>query len=208
MTLQRTLGKFVRTPRTGDVGERCELCGASLGRDHGHVADVEKRTLACACRPCALLFTREGAGSTKWRTVPDRHRHDPSFALSAGQWATLGIPVSMAFFFKSTTIHRWVAVYPSPAGPVESLLALDAWESIARESSLVSDLAPDLEAILVVAGREDYECMLVPIHACYALIGSVRKTWRGVDGGDEARAAIAERIRTLRARCEGESEAT
>jgi hypothetical protein len=44
--------------------------------------------------------------------------------------------------------------------------------------------------------------MLVPIHACYALVGHVRQHWRGLGGGDDARVAIAEHMGTLRQRCE------
>src|SRR2546425_2126783 len=35
---------------------RCELCGAEVTPDHGHVVNVPRRTLLCVCRPCYLLF--------------------------------------------------------------------------------------------------------------------------------------------------------
>ena len=38
--------------------------------------------------------------------------------------------------------------------------------------------------------REPRECLLVPIDACYRLVGLVRMHWRGFDGGSEAWAAI------------------
>ncbi|MDQ6838407.1 MAG: DUF5947 family protein, partial [Actinomycetota bacterium] len=34
------------------------------------------------------------------------------------------------------------------------------------------------------------ECYLVPIDACYDLVGRLRRLWRGFDGGSEARAAL------------------
>jgi hypothetical protein len=201
MTALRALQPFVaRRSRHG--GQRCELCSAVLTADHPHLADVEWRALVCACRACALLFGGTGAAKGKLRAVPDRYRRDPSFALTDAQWDALGIPVSMAFFFKSSTAKGWTAVYPSPAGPVESLLRLEAWEPIASGTSLVDGIEPDVEALLVTSSGDRYECMLVPIHECYALVGHVRRRWRGLDGGDEARAAVAEHLGALRARCE------
>src|SRR5205085_5264261 len=66
-----------RAPR----GARCELCSGPLDVDHPHLADVEKRALACACRACAILFTGAGAANGRWRTVPNRYRMDPAFSL-------------------------------------------------------------------------------------------------------------------------------
>jgi Family of unknown function (DUF5947) len=55
-------------------------------------------------------------------------------------------------------------------------------------------LADDVEALLVRAPDLDHEagCFLVPIDACYELAGRLRTVWRGFDGGQDARAAIAE----------------
>jgi hypothetical protein len=203
MTLLRALEPFVARQRRGG-GQRCELCSALVENEHPHLADVERRVLVCACRACALLFTGPGAAAGRFRTVPDRYRLDPSFALDDAQWDALGIPVAMAFFFKSSSARAWTAVYPSPAGPVESLLRLEAWEAIASGTTLVEGIEPDVEALLVTAksgGDGGYECMLVPIHACYALVGEVRRRWRGLDGGEEARSAVAAHLGALRARC-------
>lgn len=203
MTLRSVLQPFVAPGRARRAGRSCELCGAPVGAEHSHVADVEARAFLCACRGCGLLFTRAGSAGGRLRTVPDRHVYEASFALTDAEWEALGIPVSMAFFFKSSVAERWSAVYPSPAGPVESLLRLDAWSSIASRTSLANLAEPDVEALLVAAnGGVGYECMLVPIHACYALVGHVRRRWRGLDGGEEAHRAIADHFGTLRARCE------
>ena len=34
------------------------------------------------------------------------------------------------------------------------------------------------------------ECFLVPIDACYELVGQLRRLWRGFDGGQEAHDAL------------------
>ena len=43
--------------------------------------------------------------------------------LTDAQWDGLFIPINMAFFFHSTPAGRIVALYPSPAGPMESTSA-------------------------------------------------------------------------------------
>jgi hypothetical protein len=40
----------------------------------------------------------------------------------------------------------------------------------------------------------------VPIDACYELVGTMRKTWRGFDGGQEARTAMEDFFARVRAR--------
>ena len=41
----------------GNPEEHCEFCATGIPSEHGHVADLEQSSLACACRACYLLFT-------------------------------------------------------------------------------------------------------------------------------------------------------
>src|SRR5690606_13062507 len=134
----------------------------------GHVVELESRRMLCACRPCALLFTEHGAGGGRYRTVPERVRVDPGFTL---EWERLGVPVGLAFFFFSSSLKQWVALYPSPAGATEAELPDGALESFSREP-LALALEPDVEALLVrrPRGAQTTECFLAPIDACYALV--------------------------------------
>jgi Family of unknown function (DUF5947) len=181
-------------------GEACEMCNADIGEEHSHVVNIDSRSLLCTCRPCYLLFTHEGAGRGTYRAVPDRYLTDPGFVLSEGRWEELQVPVAMAFFFYNSVLGRIVAQYPSPAGATESLLDLGAWESIAAENPLAAALIPDVEALIVRRGRDRNDYYLVPIDACYELVGRVRMHWSGFDGGAEARADIEEFFDLLRAR--------
>jgi len=181
--------------------ERCELCGERLGSEHAHMVDLEHRTLACACRACALLFTRP---SGRYRTVPDRVCHDPSAPLTEPEWAELQIPVSIAFFFVNSALGRVIASYPSPAGVTECELDLAAWDRLAAAHPLLRAPAPDVEAILVAGGgpREDgdIETFLVPIDVCYSLAGALRLEWHGFDGGAEVKRILADLLAGLRQR--------
>jgi hypothetical protein len=167
------------------------MCTAPVPPEHGHLVDVEARSLKCACRAWWLLFTQDGAAQGRFRTVPDRYLHDPDLQLTDAQWDSLQVPVGMAFFFRQGDVDAPVAFYPSPAGATESLLNLETWGELAELSPLIGALEPDVEALLV--RRHDdgtYVCHLVPIDACYELVGRVRMTWKGFDGGEEAWAAI------------------
>ncbi len=172
--------------------ERCEMCAADIGEQHQHVVDLVGRGLMCTCRPCYLLFTAEGA-ELRYRAVPDRYRSLPDFALFAGQWDELEIPVGLAFFFTNSVQGRTVAFYPGPAGATESELPLGAWDRIVDANPVLGSLAPDVEALIVRMpdrSRPAAEAHLVPIDRCYELVGLLRTAWRGFDGGQEARALL------------------
>jgi len=185
------------------AGERCELCTEPIADEHGHLVDVEARRLLCACRGCYLLFAPEGAGGGHYRAVPDRYLAFTDVRLSSAQWDALQIPVGVAFFFVNSTLARVAAFYPSPAGATESLLPLDTWEELVGAHPALSTLQPDVEALLVRAdhaGASGAECYLVPIDACYELVGHLRRLWRGFDGGREAHDALDSFFDRVRAR--------
>jgi len=201
MTALEALGRYARRPRPAPAEDVCELCAAPAGDQHRHVVDLERRAVCCACSTCARLFVNPGAGA-RYRTIPERIAVDPAFSLTQEQWAELQIPVGLAFVFFSSAAARWVALYPSPAGAMESELPLEAWRDLAAASPLVASAEPDVEALLVHGerGASTFECLLVPIDACYELVGRIRRHWRGLDGGDAVRAEIAAFFDLLRAR--------
>lgn len=176
--------------------ERCEMCGERVPERHAHLVDTERRSIGCACTACALLFTRPGG---RRRTVPDRVHHDLNAPLTSAEWAELGIPVGIAFFFLNSALGQVVASYPSPAGVTECELDLAAWDRIAAAHPLLREAAADVEAILVVADT-DVEAFLIPIDACYSLAGALRLNWRGFDGGAEVQRLLADFLADIRER--------
>ncbi|MDQ6873485.1 MAG: DUF5947 family protein [Actinomycetota bacterium] len=181
------------------AGERCEMCGEPVSDEHSHVVNVGSRSLMCTCRACFLLFTAPGA-QLAYRAVPDRYLSFPDFALSSVQWDDLQIPVGMVFLFHNSPLDHMVAFYPGPAGATESDLPLGAWDEIVAANPALSTLDSDVEAILVRAIDGDFECFLVPIDACYELVGHMRLLWRGFDGGQEVHAKLAEFFGRVRER--------
>jgi hypothetical protein len=192
--------KVFARPAAHAPGERCELCNEAIPAEHPHVVNLESRALQCACRPCYMLFTERGAGGGRYASVPERYLYDRDFTLTNAQWDEFQIPVRMAFFFVNSVLGKTVAFYPSPAGATESMLPADTWGEIMAANPLFATIEPDVEALLVQRRDDAYECFLVPIDACYELVGHVRKNWKGFDGGEEAWAAIDGFFDGLRAR--------
>jgi hypothetical protein len=182
------LKRFVEPRPKPPSKENCEFCGVALPEKHSHTVNTETRSLQCVCRPCYLLFTRDGAAKGRFKAIPERYLFAPRLILTDAQWNRLQIPVGIAFFFFNTSLGRMVVFYPSPVGATESLLSLDTWDELARANPLLTTLATDVEALLVrnVQRRGDFECYIVPIDACYELVGRIRRRWKGFDGGDEA----------------------
>jgi hypothetical protein len=174
--------------------ERCELCSAPIDPDHRHLLDLRSRELMCACRACSILFDRKEAGEGHYRLVGDRRLKIVDFELSDLTWEELRLPVDMAFFFRSSRDERVMAFYPSPMGPTESLLALEAWDALEAANPVLRTMEDDVEALLVnrvASAGEARGHWLVPIDECYALVGVIRSHWRGLTGGRDVWQEIA-----------------
>ena len=167
--------------------ERCELCGAPIEPEHRHLLELATRDLKCTCRPCSILFDRAAASEGRYRLVGDRRLAIPDLALGDVMWEELRLPVDMAFFVRDSREGRVMAFYPSPMGPTESLLELEAWQELEAGNPILRTLEPDVEALLVNHGRGHW---IVPIDECYALVGVIRTRWRGFTGGAEVWAEI------------------
>jgi hypothetical protein len=179
--------------------ERCHLCGGPVAAGHHpHVVDRHRRTLACACPACtALCGDRRG----RYAAVPSRVLVDPASTVDEAAWSALGIPVRLAFLFFNSMMGRWISLYPSPAGAVEAVLDQGA-SPLAGATALPGLLEPDVEALLVRGAPNGglFELLLVPIDACYQLVGRVRTCWEGIHGGDRAWHEIDALFAELRAR--------
>ena len=176
------LQRFVR--RRSESVERCDLCGLEVSDGHPHLIEPANRQMHCACQACAILFSNKGDG--RYSRVPRRITFLPNFRLTDLQWASLMLPIQLAFFFDSTPDKKVIALYPSPAGPTESLLALESWDEIVEQNASLRKMQPDVEALLVNRVGEKREYFIAPIDECYKLVGLIRMKWHGLSGGTEA----------------------
>ena len=174
-------------------------------RSTPHLIDLASRQIVCACDACALLF--DGMEKGKYKRVSRRAQRLIDFEITDGQWESLLIPINMAFFFHWSAENRMVALYPSPAGAVESLLPLEAWNEIAATNRALQHLQPDIEALLVdrvghSRGLSQAEYYIAPIDECYRLAGLIRANWKGLSGGTEVWEEIGRFFSALRSKAE------
>src|SRR5262249_3649740 len=106
-----------RFARKRTPAEHCELCSADLPAAHPHLLELERRQILCSCEPCAILFSDHGAAH--YRRIPRDIRKLDGFVMSDELWQSLMIPINLAFFYRRET-GKMLAMYPSPAGAIES----------------------------------------------------------------------------------------
>jgi hypothetical protein len=185
------------------AGERCDYCSTPLSAQHSHLIELAERRILCACRPCYIVFEPEGAAQGKYRAIPDRFREIAAFSIEDMQWDALQVPIGLAFFFYNSLEKRMVAFYPSPAGATESLLPLDTWSEITAAHPDLASIKPDVEAILIQRNKDVSRSFIVPIDSAYELVGLIRTSWKGFDGGEEAHKKIAEYFEKVGERSRG-----
>jgi Family of unknown function (DUF5947) len=184
--------------RRASSAERCELCSAELPPVHQHLLDPKTRQITCSCDGCSVLFC--GQSGAHYLRVPRRVRSLTDFEMSNLQWESLMIPISLAFFFRNTAAGKVMAMYPSPAGAIESLLSLESWTEIVAEHSSLQKMEPDVETFLVNRVGTQAEYYIAPIDECYRLVGLIRINWRGLSGGAEVWNEIHNFFTDLKAR--------
>ena len=172
--------------------EVCELCGAGISRRHPHLLDPAAQHIICACAVCATLFA-ERAGA-RFKRVPDLARRLDDFRLTDAEWDALHVPASLAFFVRRSSMGDVRATYPGPSGMIETLPPLAAWHAILLNNPSLDGLQPDIEAL--VLSRVDRSngqrrmSLVAPIDTCHRLVDTLRKHWRGPNGGTDAWAHI------------------
>jgi hypothetical protein len=203
-----SLAILKRFARPRDTAERCELCGIVLGVDHRHLVQPARHKLVCACEACAILFSYQA--NATYKGVPSRVEKVEPFVLSDAQWDALSIPIGLAFFFRSSVEEKVTAYYPSPAGATESLLPIEPWADIVAANARIGQMEADVEALLVnrlaqtrASAPGAGDGYLVPIDACYGLVGIIRTHWRGFGGGHELWEHVDRFFAALAARSEG-----
>lgn len=169
--------------------ERCELCGLELLPEHQHMLDRKSRQIACSCDACAILFC--GQQGAKFLRIPRRIVRLKNFSFTDIQWDSMMLPIDLAFFLCQPG-GMTSAMYPSPAGAMESLIELPPWHDLFGRNAELARVEPEVEALIVNRIGNSAMYFIVPIDACYRLIGLIRTKWRGLSGGGDVWQAIAD----------------
>jgi len=169
--------------------EQCEYCSVAVGAQHRHILEIASRKISCTCDACALLFENAMGGR---KLIPRDSRALSGFQMTDAEWESLGLPIGLAFFFRSSATRRVVGMYPSPAGATESLLPLRSWQALEQANPCLLELEADVEALLVNRIGTAREYYIAPIDLCFELVGLIRLHWRGFSGGDQVFQKLAE----------------
>jgi Family of unknown function (DUF5947) len=178
--------------------EKCDLCGTVLPEDHRHLLHLEERRILCACEPCVAMRSGDGP----YRPTGSRLLWLEGFDLSEELWASLRIPIGLAFFMRSSSAGRIVGMYPSPAGATECELELSAWEDLCASNPVLDALDEDVEGLIVNRMSEPHQFAIAPIDECYRLVGTIKAGWEGISGGDAVERVVPAFFEELRSRAE------
>jgi hypothetical protein len=191
-----------RPALAGLQDERCDLCRTTVPDDHRHLLHLTERRILCACEACWALHS----GDAEYRPTGMRTLWLEDFECDEATWASLSIPIGLAFFMRSTVLGDGVqgdgvvAFYPSPAGATESELPLDAWQALVGVNPVLERLDADGEALVANRLTDPPQYAILPIDQCYALVGLIRTRWEGISGGDALTEAVPAFFEGVRAR--------
>jgi hypothetical protein len=166
--------------------ERCDLCNATIPADHRHLLHLEQRQIVCSCETCRALLS----GDSPYRPTGTRTVWLDGFDLPDELWASIGIPIALAFFYRDGRAGAIQALYPSPAGATRSEVLLGAWSELVEANPVLADLESDIEALLVDRLGEERRYVIAPIDECYRLVGLIRTHWEGISGGRGVERAV------------------
>jgi hypothetical protein len=182
------------TARPAAQTAQCELCPIGIGEDHRHLLHLDERRILCVCETCWSLRS----GDPEFRPTGVRKLLLDGFEMSDELWAGFQIPIGLAFMLRSGVSDAIVALYPSPAGATESELDLSAWEALCEANTVLLNLEPDAEALIVDRTGDPHRYAIVPTDQAYRLVGLIKASWQGISGGRGVDAAVGEFFEGLR----------
>ena len=187
-------GAAARDGPATSAEERCDLCRTTVPDDHRHLLHLVERRIVCVCEACWALHS----GDADYRPTGMRSLWLEDFDCDEAAWASLQIPIGLAFFMRSSVSGSVVGFYPSPGGATESELPLDAWEALVASNPVLSRLDADGEALVANRLSEPSQYAILPIDRCYELVGLIRTRWEGISGGDALAVAVPEFFERVR----------
>ena len=144
--------------------------------DHRHLLHLVERRIVCACEACWALHS----GDADYRPTACARCGWRAFECDEATWASLQIPIGLAFFMRSSASDRSSRFYPSPAGATESELPLESWQALVAANPVLARLDADGEALVVNRLSDPPQYAILPIDRCYELVGLIKHPWEGI----------------------------
>ena len=157
------------------LGQQCDFCSFDIDNSHRHLLDRVRRSLVCVCQSCYGLFTHDGAGGMRFCAVPRRYVLLPNLVGVTELWDALQIPIGPTFLFTNGATGLTTAYCPGRADATEAALPLDVWKDVERAVPAVATLAHDVEGLLIRRTDTLIDAAIIPLDACYELLGRIRR---------------------------------
>jgi Fe-S cluster biogenesis protein NfuA/nitrite reductase/ring-hydroxylating ferredoxin subunit len=177
-----------------DHDGHCELCPVGLSDHHRHLLNLVERRIVCVCETCWSVHS----GDPEFRATGGRTVFLDDFELDAETWSSFQIPIGLAMILRSGLDGEIVTLYPSPAGVTEAEVDALAWMRMSADNSVLNDLAPDAEALIINRLADPPQYVIAPLDECYRLVGLIKSRWSGISGGPELVQTVAEFFAGLR----------
>jgi len=122
----------------------------------------------------------------RFRAVPQRYVLLPNLVHVAHLWNALQIPIGPNIVSTNGATGLTTALfYEAPqTQPKEAALPLDVWRDVERAVPAVATMAHDVEGLLIRRTDTLIDAAIVPIDACYQLLGRIRQKWCRGQGGN------------------------
>ena len=137
----RRLARRASARARGVAGALRPVRGADRRRAPAPARPRRAASCMCACRAVlAAVRPPRGAAAATTGWSPTAGCGSRTSSSTTLLWEELRLPVDMAFFFRNSRGRSaCVAYYPSPMGPTESLLELDAWSALEAANPVLGD---------------------------------------------------------------------
>ena len=183
-----SLRRFAAPREAAATDERCDLCKTPLAGEHPHLVDSRSRRLFCACasvRAAVRPPRRLGrAASSAFRPSAAACATCASAPISgSGSRSRCG---SRSSSRTARSNGRWRSIPARPAPPSRCCRSRRGARSSPRTPCSARSSPTSRRCCCATATARPPECYLVPIDVCYALTGTVRRSWKGFEGGVEA----------------------
>ena len=167
-----------RARRPG-AGERCEMCAEPIADEHEHVVDLARRSAACAPAGRATCCSpTDGAAAGATGRCPTATAPFADCTLPAG--TTLQIPVGAGVLLPQLGAGPDGRVLPGPGRGHRVRAAARRLGPVVGRQPAAGDARARRRGAAGArrAATAGSSCYLVPIDACYELVGQLRTLWR------------------------------